>query len=148
MALPTRSPSWWASTPKPSARRPGAGPAVPRRLPDDEDAADEFRRFTERSCARAKSANARTVLDALAPRPPVVLGSEQSGGLAGHAQRPALAHRPAGSVITEENHDSFLALPEDHPAGSGVYLLYDWLTFLQETLQAMLGTSLWPEDRA
>jgi hypothetical protein len=131
------------------AERPD-DPVLLRLFPDayrhDVDAAAEFRRFTERSLRETKSANAATVLDALARSgSKVVLGNEQSGAWLGTLNDLRLVM--AGRLgLDEDNHDSFLALPEDHPA-RGVYLAYDWLTFLQETLlQAMLGTSLWPED--
>jgi hypothetical protein len=113
---------------------------------DDDVAAADFRRFTERSLRETKSAHAATVLDSLERSgSKVTVGSEQASAWLGTLNdlRLVIAGRLG---LDEENHDSFLTLPEDHPA-RGVYLAYDWLTFLQETLlQAMTGTSLWPED--
>ena len=113
---------------------------------DDEAASEDFRRFTERSLREGKSSNAATVLDALARSgSKVVLTADQAGAWLGSLNDLRLVM--AGRLgLDEDNHDQFLALPEDHPA-RGVYLAYDWLTFLQETLiQAITGTSLWPED--
>jgi hypothetical protein len=113
---------------------------------DDAVAAADFRRFTERSLRETKSANAAAVLDSLERSgTKVTVRDEQAPAWLGTLNdlRLVIAGRLG---LDEDNHDSFLALPEDHPA-RGVYLAYDWLTFLQETLlQAMTGTSLWPED--
>ena len=120
----------------PFAHRPD-DPALRRLFPDayadDEDAAAEFRRFTERSLRDTKLAHAHTVLETL----------ERSGGKVvladGEVQawlgtlndlRLTLASRIG---LDEDNHEAFYDLPEEDPA----YLLfhvYDWLTFLQETL--------------
>ena len=35
--------------------------------------------------------------------------------------------------VSEENHDALAALPDDDPRSS-TFHVYDWLTFLQETL--------------
>ena len=35
--------------------------------------------------------------------------------------------------ITEENHDALAALPETDPR-AGLFQVYDWLTFLQESM--------------
>ena len=41
--------------------------------------------------------------------------------------------------IEEDNHQVFQTLPDDHPAAAA-YHLYDWLSYLQETLvRALLG---------
>jgi hypothetical protein len=35
--------------------------------------------------------------------------------------------------VTEDNHEELAALPDDDPR-AGTFHVYDWLTFLQETL--------------
>ncbi len=43
--------------------------------------------------------------------------------------------------ISEDNHDELASLPEDDPR-AGLFQVYDWLTFLQESIvQHLLGDS-------
>jgi hypothetical protein len=128
----------------PEAERPD-DPALarlfPDAYPDDEEAADEFRRFTERSLRETKLANAAVVLDCLARadgESKVVLSDDEARAWLGTLNdlRLTLGSRLG---IEEDSHEFFAALPEDHPAFA-VFHVYDWLTFLQETLvQALTG---------
>jgi hypothetical protein len=128
----------------PEAERPD-DPALarlfPDAYPDDEEAADEFRRFTERSLRETKLANAAVVLDSLARadgESKLVLTDDESRAWLGTLNdlRLTLGSRLG---IEEESHEFFASLPEDHPAFA-VFHVYDWLTFLQETLvQALTG---------
>ena len=128
----------------PDAERPD-DPALARLFPDayadDDEAADEFRRFTERSLRETKLANARVVLDGLARAgddDKVVVSDDEARAWLGTLNdlRLTLGSRLG---IDEDSHEFFAALPEDHPAFA-VFHVYDWLTFLQETLvQALTG---------
>lgn len=118
-------------------------PALLRLLPDaysdDEDAAAEFRRFTERDLREGKVRNAQAVLDVLqtAPRR-VSIGPEEMGAWLGFLNdtRLTLGTRLG---ITEDNHAELDALPDDDPRASLVQV-YDWLTFVQDALvQVVLG---------
>jgi hypothetical protein len=126
----------------PDAERPD-DPAMARLFPDaydDEDDASEFRRFTERSLRDTKVAHARTVLDGLAASgDKIVLSDAQAVSWLGTLNdlRLTLGSRLG---ITDER-DDWEQLPEGHPAAV-MFSLYDWLTFLQETLvHALSGLS-------
>jgi hypothetical protein len=120
---------------------PALARLFPDAYPDDEEAADEFRRFTERSLRETKLANAAVVLDCLARadgESKVVLTDDEARAWLGTLNdlRLTLGSRLG---IEEDSHEFFAALPEDHPAFA-VFHVYDWLTFLQETLvQALTG---------
>lgn len=126
----------------PEAERPD-DPALARLFPDayadDDEAAAEFRRFTERSLRDGKVANARTVLDTLARSgDKVTLSDAEAQSWLGTLNdlRLALGSRLG---IEEDNHHVFAALPDAHPAAAA-YHLYDWLSYLQETLvRALIG---------
>ena len=131
----------------PDAERPD-DPAMARLFPDaydDEDDASEFRRFTERSLRDTKVAHARTVLDGLAASgDKIVLSDAQAVSWLGTLNdlRLTLGSRLG---ITDER-DDWEQLPEGHPAAV-MFSLYDWLTFLQETLvHALSGLSSVPPD--
>jgi hypothetical protein len=120
----------------PDAERPD-DPALARLLPDaysdDEEASSEFRRFTERSLRETKMNHATTVLRALAEadRKVTVPTSDVPAWMGAiNDTRLALATRLG---ITEDNHDDFYELDDDDPGYMQVHI-YDWLTFLQETL--------------
>jgi hypothetical protein len=132
----------------PDAERPD-DPALARLFPDaydDEADASEFRRFTERSLRDTKVAHARTVLDGLAASgDKIVLSDAQALSWLGTLNdlRLTLGSR---LEITDERED-WDALPDGHPAAV-LFSLYDWLTFLQETLvHALSGLSSVPPDR-
>jgi len=116
-------------------------PALLRLLPDaysdDQDAAAEFRRFTERDLREAKARNAETVLGMLDGAPAsVVIGGEEMGAWLGFLNdtRLTLGTRLG---ITEENHAELDALPDDDPRASLIQV-YDWLTFVQDALVQLL----------
>ena len=135
----------------PYARRPD-DPALQRLFPDayadDEDAAAEFRRFTERSLRDTKLAHARTVLETLGRSgAKVVLSDGEAQAWLGTLNdlRLTLAERIG---LDEENHEAFYHLPEEHPFFA-LFHLYDWFTFLQETLvHALSGLLSEPLDTA
>jgi hypothetical protein len=120
----------------PLARIPD-DPALRRLLPDayadDVDASAEFRRFTERDLRAAKARNAEGVLSALAGGGGVVrIEGEAVAAWLGFLNdtRLTLGTRIG---ITEDNHEELASLPEGDPR-AGLFQVYDWLTFLQESL--------------
>ena len=126
----------------PDAERPD-DPALARLFPDaytdDDDAASEFRRFTERSLRDTKLAHAATVRATLARSgDKVVLTDDDARSWLGTLNdlRLTLGSRLG---IEEDNHEDFLELPDDHPMFA-LFHIYDWLTFLQDTLvRALTG---------
>lgn len=122
------------------AERPD-DPALARLLPDaylgDDEAARDFRRFTERALREQKAAHAQAVLDALARSgSKVTLSPEELPSWLGFLNdaRLAIGVRIA---ITEDNHDELASLPEDDPR-FGMFHVYDWLSSLQESLVRLL----------
>lgn len=120
----------------PDAARP-EDPALARLFPDayldDADAAAEFRRFTERSLRETKLAHAATALETLRRSgEKVTLNSDEAGAWLGALNdvRLALGTRLG---ITEEGMAELAELPEDDPR-SATFHVYDWLTYLQESL--------------
>lgn len=129
----------------PLARTPD-DPALRRLLPDayldDDDAAGEFRRFTERDLRESKVASARVVLGALdgSGRAAVPIGTDEMGAWLGFLNDTRLT-LGARLDLTEANLDELAELPDDDPR-SGLFQVYDWLTFVQESLvQVMLSPS-------
>jgi hypothetical protein len=125
----------------PDAERPD-DPALARLFPDayadDDEAASEFRRFTERSLRDVKLANARTVLDGLAAagdKLTLTDGEAQAWLGTLNDLRLTLCSR---LDIQEDSHELFAALPEDDPAFAA-YWVYDWLTYLQDSLVRALS---------
>lgn len=123
-------------------------PVLARLLPsayrDDEEAAGEFRRFTETSLREAKSSGARAVIedltDAGLPERDVGAGLVIDVELdTSRAQawlrtltdlRLALATRLG---VSEDDHDYWASLPEEDPR-THAYHIFEWLGYLQETL--------------
>ncbi len=119
-------------------------PALRRLLPDafvdDPEAADEFRRFTERDLRATKERHARRVHEMLeAGQGRVHVAGDDVTVWLGFLNdtRLTLGTR---LEITEDNHDELASLPDDDPR-SGLFQVYDWLTFLQESLVQRLLTS-------
>jgi hypothetical protein len=115
----------------------------PTAYPDDEEAAGDFRRFTESTLRDGKAAAAAAVIDALeeAGLPP-----EPEEGLFIDVEldppsamvwmrsftdmRLAIATRLG---VEEGDEDYWATLPDDDPRAQ-VHDIYDWLGYLQETL--------------
>jgi hypothetical protein len=119
-------------------------PAVARLFPDayrdDEQAADDFRRFTERGLREHKQANARTALDSLeGSGSKVTLSPDQAHAWLGALTDVRLV-LGARLELTDDNHDELVTLPDDDPRSATVHI-YDWLTYLQETLVRCLISS-------
>jgi hypothetical protein len=125
-------------------------PALHRLFPDayadDEDASAEFRRFTERSLRDSKLAHADTVLATLERSgSKITLADGEAQAWLGTLNdlRLTLASR---LDLQEDNHESFYDLPEDDPRYA-LFHIYDWFTFLQETLvHALTGLLSQPPD--
>jgi hypothetical protein len=112
-------------------------PALRRLLPDayldDDEAAGEFRRFTERDLRESKAHNARIVQAQLDEEGrEVTIAGDAIPAWLGFLNDTRLT---IGTrlEITEENHDALVALPETDPR-AGLFQVYDWLTFLQESV--------------
>ncbi len=121
----------------------------PTAYPDDEEAAAEFRRFTEGTLRDGKAAAASSIIDSLedAGLPPTL----EEGGLMidvelspGEAEtwlrsltdvRLALATRLG---VEEDDEDYWLSLSDDDPRAQA-HDIYDWVGYLQETLVAALS---------
>ena len=112
-------------------------PALARMFPaayrDDDEAAGDFRRFTERDLRALKIANATKVAGCLerSGEKLVLTGDEALCWLGFlNDTRIAIGTR---LEITEENHDELAELPVEDPR-AGLFDVYDWLTFLQDSL--------------
>ncbi|WP_299052082.1 DUF2017 domain-containing protein [uncultured Nocardioides sp.] len=116
----------------------------PTAYPDDEEAAGDFRRFTEGALRDTKATSASAIIDALeeAGLPPeltedgLVIDVELDRGEA-HAWmrtftdvRLALATR---LEVEEGDEERWAAMPEDDPRARA-HDIYDWVGYLQETL--------------
>ncbi len=117
----------------PDAERP-EDPALARLFPDayldDSEAASEFRRFTETSLRETKVAHATTALETLRRSgDKVTLSAQEAQAWLGALNdvRLALGTRLG---VTEEG---MAELPDDDPRAA-TFHVYDWLTFLQESL--------------
>jgi hypothetical protein len=110
-------------------------PALARLFPDafrdDPEAAADFRRFTERDLRTLKTEHARTVATDLASCSEVVPDDHAPAWL-GFLNDTRLT-LGARLEITEDNHDEFASLPQDDPRFA-LFGVYDWLTFLQDSL--------------
>ena len=96
-------------------------PALARLFPDayrdDEEAAAEFRRFTERSLRDTKVAHARTVSHALATSGgKLVLGDADAQSWLGTLNDLRLTLAARLEIEDDADHDLYLELPDDHPA--------------------------------
>jgi hypothetical protein len=121
----------------------------PTAYPDDDDAAGEFRRFTEGALRDGKARNAVLIIDQLeeAGLPSeleedglwveVELGTEQAQAwLRSFTDiRLALATRLG---IEEGDEDYWRSLPDEDPRGH-VHDIYEWVGYLQETLVEALS---------
>ncbi|GAB2976024.1 DUF2017 domain-containing protein [Nocardioides montaniterrae] len=118
----------------------------PSAYPQDEEAAGEFRRFTEGSLRDSKAAAAESIIDALEegglPAEPteadhdVVIDVELEESEAMSWMRSFTDLRLALGTrleVEEGDEDYWYSLPEDDPRGQAHHL-YEWLGYLQETL--------------
>ncbi|MFP5253702.1 MAG: DUF2017 domain-containing protein [Actinomycetes bacterium] len=121
----------------------------PNAYPDDEEAAGEFRRFTEGGLRDSKARAAALVIDTL-----------EQAGLPDHLDEDGLQIEveldPEAAVtwmrsftdvrlalatrlgIEEGDEDYWMSLPEDDPR-SHVHDIYEWVGYLQETLVQSLA---------
>ena len=122
---------------------PSDDPAVARLLPDaysDAHEASEFRRFTEHDLRQAKMQHATTVLEEIERSgDKITIGSADSWLGTLNDARIAIGTR---IHISEDNHEELASLPEGDPR-AGLFHVYDWLTFLQESLVRCLDPSLY-----
>lgn len=121
----------------------------PTAYPDDEDAAGEFRRFTEGGLRDSKARAAALVIDTLEQAGlPSELGEDglqveveldQAAAVTWMRSftdvRLALATRLG---IEEGDEDYWMSLPEDDPRAH-VHDIYEWVGYLQETLVQALS---------
>ncbi len=121
-----------------------AGPATPpddpvlaRLLPDayqdDSEAAGDFRRFTEQELCNGKAAAARTVLATLPEDGGRVRLSEEEGQVWLRALNDVRLALGVRLSITEDFEARVQDLDPADPRSAYMWV-YDWLTFLQETL--------------
>ncbi len=118
-------------------------PAVARLLPDaydDPDDARDFRRFTENDLRQSKMQHAMTVVEEIerSGEKVSVASTDSWLGLLNDA-RIAIGTR---IQISEDNHEELAGLPDDDPR-SGLFHVYDWLTFLQESLVRCMDPALY-----
>ena len=120
----------------------------PTAYPDDEEAAADFRRYTESELRNGKAAGAATVIDTLED---AGLPAEPEDGLFIDVEldqataltwlrsftdmRLAIATRLG---IEEGDEDFWFSLPDEDPRAQ-VHDVYDWVGFLQETLVQALS---------
>ncbi len=114
---------------------PPADPVLARLFPsayaDDEDASQEFRRYTEATLRDGKRADATTLLETAAPGRLTLTAEQGQAWLrAINDVRLALGVR---LEVTEEVHEEIASMSEDDPRYPA-FVTYDWLTYLQDTL--------------
>ena len=121
---------------------PAVARLLPDAYPDDPEASTEFRRFTGRGLREAKVERAVVVRAAIAAavaegRTSVPVAAPEAAAWLGvlNDLRLVLASR---LDITDEEHDELRSLPEDDPRAVPM-ALYDWLTWLQDSLLRALG---------
>ena len=121
---------------------PAVARLLPDAYPDDPEASAEFRRFTGRALRDAKVERAVIVRAAIAAavaegETSVRVEGQQAAAWLGvlNDLRLVLASR---LDITDDEHDELRALPEDDPRTVPM-TVYDWLTWLQDSLLRALG---------
>ena len=116
---------------------PPDDPVLARLLPDgyreDTEAAGEFRRFTEEDLRSGKVAAARTVLDTLPEQGGKIELSEQDAQIWLRALNDVRLALGVRLEITEDIADRSQDLDPADPRSAYLWV-YDWLTYLQETL--------------
>jgi hypothetical protein len=126
----------------PAAVRP-ADPALARLFPDaydDPEAADEFRRFTQRDLRTMKLERLALARATLERKDPTRLTDEECAAwlAALNDLRLTLGTRLA---VSEDGYEPALELSDEDPH-RGMYLIYDWLTYHQDRLIRALDKSL------
>ena len=121
----------------PGPDTPPDDPVLARLLPDayrdDTEAAGEFRRFTEQDLRSGKAAAARTVLDTLPEEGGKVELSEQDAQVWLRALNDVRLALGVRLEITEDTAQRSQDLDPADPRSAYLWV-YDWLTYLQETL--------------
>ncbi len=120
----------------------------PTAYPDDEEAAGEFRRFTETGLRDGKARAAASIIDALEeaglPQEPddgLMIDVELDPGEANAWLRSFTDLRLALATrlgIEEGDEDYWRSLPEDDPR-TQAHDIYEWVGYLQETLVMALS---------
>ena len=115
----------------------------PTAYPDDEEAAGDFRRFTESTLRDGKAAAAAEIIDALEeaglttePEDETFIDVELDEDAALSWMRSFTDMRLAIAIrlgVEEGDEDYWLSLPADDPRAQ-VHDIYGWLGYLQETL--------------
>ncbi|MEO7352215.1 MAG: DUF2017 domain-containing protein [Marmoricola sp.] len=115
----------------------------PTAYPDDEEAAGDFRRFTESALRDGKADGAAAIIDALEesglstqPEDGTFIDVELDEGAAMMWMRSFTDMRLAIATrlsVEEGDEDYWHSLPDDDPQAQ-VHDIYDWLGYLQETL--------------
>lgn len=121
--------------------KPPEDPALARLLPaaypEDDEASAEFRRFTDRALRDGKIASATAVLQDLRGSNAKVKVREPNAWLTFLTDARITIGVRIG--VTAENYDELLELAPDDPRAP-MFGVYDWLTYVQETLvRAILG---------
>jgi hypothetical protein len=136
---------------------PGLQRLLPSAYPDDDDAALDFRRFTQGRLLDRKRANARALLaslsNALAEAPSVASEADELDEdepevrvrlTEGQAHEWLAALNDLRLVlgvrlgVEQDDEDRWAALDDDDPVG-GVHRVYSWLGWLQESLVAAVA---------
>ena len=120
----------------------------PTAYPDDEEAAADFRRFTESALRDGKADAAASIIDALEeagltnePADGTFIDVELDEAAAMTWLRSFTDMRLAIATrleVEEGDEDYWHSLPDDDPRAQ-VHDIYDWLGYLQETLVHSLG---------
>jgi len=117
-------------------------PVLDRLFPpayDDEHAAMDFRRFTELGLRQQKTAAIHRMLATLpSDHDKVTLTTEDAVAWLTTLNDMRLAISVRLEIETEADHERLQQLPDDDPA-SGLYHVYDLLTYIQETLVRAMG---------
>lgn len=120
----------------------------PTAYPDDEEAASDFRRFTESTLRDGKADAAAVVIDSLEeaglpqePEDGIYIDLELDEPTAMTWMRSFTDMRLAIATrlgVEEGDEDYWHSLPDDDPQGQ-VHDIYEWIGYLQETLVNALG---------
>ena len=115
----------------------------PTAYPDDEEAAGDFRRFTESTLRDGKAAAAAEIIDTLEeaglttePEDGTFIDVELDADAALTWMRSFTDMRLAIAIrlgVEEGDEDYWYSLPDDDPRAQ-VHDIYNWLGYLQETL--------------